>query len=84
VVEGAFSTLAEYLRSYGVANKDVDELKEAIDTDKNVGGKVAFGKHVQAWLSEMVGKAASGTWKISTSVATAMLGKALAKYFGLE
>ena len=84
VVEGDFSTLAEYLRSYGVANKDVDKLKDAIDTDKKVDGKAAFGKRVQAWLAEMVGKAASGTWKVGTSAATTVLGKALAKYFGLE
>lgn len=84
VVEGDFSTLAEYLRSYGVGDKDVEELKDAINTDKKVEGTTTFGKRVQTWFAEMVGKAASGTWQVGTSSATTVLGKALAKYFGLE
>ena len=84
VVEGDFSTLAEYLRSHGVANEDVEELKSAIDTDKKSEPKATFGKRVQAWLAKMVGKAASGAWQISTSAASTLLGEALSKYFGLE
>ena len=84
VVEGDFSTLAEYLRSNGVASKDVEELEVAIDADKKVEGKAKLGKRVQAWLAKMVGKAASGTWQVSTSAAGTVLGKALSRYFGLE
>lgn len=84
VTAGDFSALSKYLESYGVSNKDIEDLKSAIDSDKETGGKIIFGKRAQAWLAKMVGKAASGVWEIGTSVATAELGKALSAYFGLQ
>jgi hypothetical protein len=84
VVQGDFSTLAEYLRSNGVANKDVEDLKVAIDADKKMNQKAKLGKRVQAWLAKMFGKAASGAWRVSTSAAGTVLGEALSSYFGLE
>jgi len=84
VLEGDFSTLAGYLRSLGVPDEDVDELKDAIGSDKKIEGKLTLGKRVQGWLAKMIGKAASGTWQVGASAASTALGKALSKYFGLE
>jgi hypothetical protein len=42
-----------------------------------------FGPNVAAWMGKMVGKAAEGSWEIATSAAGSVLGKALARYYGM-
>lgn len=84
VMQGDFESLQKHLMSLGVEEYDIADLDNAIQEDKEAKGKPALDKCVQAWIGKMVGKAASGAWKVSTSVAGAVLGKALSKYFGLE
>lgn len=85
VIPGDFESLRNHLiKSLGVEAHDISGLKSAIDGDKTAQGKLTFGNRVQAWTGKMVGKAASGAWKVSTSVASTVLGRALSKYFGLE
>ncbi len=84
VVLGDFETLRNHLASLGVEADDISDLSSAIDEDTKAQGKPALGKRVQAWIGKMVGKAASGAWKVGTSVAGTVLGKALSRYFDLE
>jgi hypothetical protein len=84
VMPGNFDSLRKHLASLGVEEPDITDLDNAIKKDTKAQGKPALGKRVQSWIGKMVGKAASGAWKVSTSVAGTVLGKALSKYFGLE
>lgn len=84
VTPGDFSSLQRHLISLGVEDNDVADLLAAVSADTQANGKPALGKRVQTWVGTMLGKAASGTWDISASVAGTVLGKALSMYFGLE
>lgn len=82
VNENDFSSLAEYLKQQGVGENDVKELEEAINKDGEIKPEEGFGKNVGEWFGKMVSKAASGTWKITVSVAANMLNKAIMAYYG--
>lgn len=84
IIPGNFESVRQYLTSLGVDALDIAELDNVIQEDTKTLGEHALGKSVQAWIGKMVGKAESGAWKVSTSVAGTVLGKALSKYFGLE
>lgn len=83
VKHGDIASLQSYLQSLGLAPEDVSELKKAIETDGKPKTADTFGSSVSAWLGKMVGKAASGTLKIGTSVAASVLTKAITHYYGL-
>ena len=84
ILPSDFSSLQRHLASLGVDAADIADLKSAIEEDREREGQLTLGTRVQAWIGTMVGKAASGTWKVATSVAATVLGKALSKYFRLE
>lgn len=83
VTIGDFAGLEKILATMGISHQDISDLKEAIDKDKADDGEATMGERVQSWMGRMVGKAASGAWSVSASVAASMIGKALAEYFGL-
>jgi hypothetical protein len=83
VTTGDFAGLEKVLATMGIPHQDISDLKVAIDEDKESLGEPTMGAKVQSWMGRMVGKAASGAWNVSTSVAATVIGKALAGYFGL-
>jgi uncharacterized protein involved in exopolysaccharide biosynthesis len=78
VNSGDFNSLAEHLRSQGVANQDIEELQQAVERDPAPGQPNEFGTNVSSWLGKMVTKAADGSWNVGGLLATA-----LGKYYGL-
>lgn len=78
-----FGSLKGYLQSLQVEKDDIDALQSAIQHDDNPTEQNKLGKNVSDWLGKMVSKAASGLWKISTSVAAEVLSKGILKYYGM-
>jgi hypothetical protein len=70
------------LQEHGVSGTDTKELKSALDAEPTPAAN-GFGPNVAAWMGKMVGKAVEGSWKIATSAAGSVLGKALARYYGM-
>jgi len=83
VISHDFNSLNQYLKSLGIGETDLDDLKKAISEDADLGGQDKLGSKVGSWIGKMVSKAADGTWKIATSAAGSLLAKALSIYFGL-
>lgn len=84
VQENNFETVSSYLKSIGVEQTDIDDLRDAIQGDDLPTRPEAYGSGVSAWIAKMIGKAASGAWQIGIAAAGALLAQALAKYYGLE
>lgn len=84
VNQNDFDSLRRFLSQQGVEDSDINELEKAVSTDPAPTKADSFGKRVSTWIGKMVSKAASGVWKVSTAVASDLLVKALASYYGLK
>lgn len=82
VTVGSLDSLCSFLAEKGVEKSDVDALREALTTDPRPIAPDTFGEKVSAWIAQMVGKAASGAWKVSVGAAGSLLATAIAKYYG--
>jgi hypothetical protein len=78
-----FESLAEYLKSQGVQEQNIAELKEAIQKDPKPSGEGKFGKAVSGWIGKMLTMAADGTWHITLGTASHLLALAIGKYYGM-
>ncbi|MGF6411530.1 hypothetical protein OKW37_003200 [Paraburkholderia sp. MM5482-R2] len=82
--KGDFDALATALRSRGMEEPDIVDLKNAVAADEGAeeasDGKP--GPAVKGWLGRVVAKTMDGTWAISTAVASATISEALKNYFG--
>jgi hypothetical protein len=83
VMQNDLASLRSFLQSLEVDDSDIGELEEAIKADPEPQPKKGFGPCVSAWFGKMVAKSAQGLWKVGTSVASNILTKALAEYYGL-
>jgi AbiTii len=82
VMQGDLSSLQQTLREHGVSSADIKELKDALDAEP-APPTTGFGPRVAEWIGNMMKKAAEGTWKIATGAGGELLGKAIAKYYGM-
>lgn len=81
---GDMDSLAKFLTSLGIEGEDMDALREAIEQDgRGKKSEKNFGKRVSEWTGRMVGKAASGVWNVTTTVAADVLTKAISSYYGI-
>jgi hypothetical protein len=83
VEQNNIESLLDYFRTLQVREDDLMVLKSALEKDDIPKDKTSLGKNVSGWLGKMISKAASGGWKISTSVAAEVLSKAICNYYGL-
>lgn len=83
VHSGDFESLAKYLKTQGVLEQNIEELKKAIQKDPKPSGEGKFGKEVGKWVGKMVGFAADGTWHIALGTASHVLALAIGKYYGM-
>lgn len=83
IIQNDFDSLRQFLSSINVGKDSIDELREAMQEDENNKKETAFGKRVQAWLGNMISRAAEGSLQIATHVAANLLTMALMKYYGI-
>jgi hypothetical protein len=77
------AALERILRDNGVAESEIVELRDAIETEPEMKPNQGFGPRVSSWIGKMLGKAADGSWKIGTGAAGSLLAQVIAKYYGL-
>lgn len=85
VITNDFASLAQALRSHGVSDEDLAELRTAIESDATepeVQQKKQFGTRVREWMGRMASKAGTSSWQVSIGAAANVLGDAIAKYYG--
>ncbi len=75
-------SLCSFLTDQGIEQDDLNNLRDALSIDRRPTVPGTFGEKVSAWIARMVGKAASGAWKISIGAAGSLLAKAIAQYYG--
>lgn len=78
-----FLRLSTTLADSGVESVDIELLRLAIEKDPAPDETGKFGKNVGNWIGNMVGKAASGAWDVSTGSAGALLAMTIGQYYGL-
>lgn len=78
-----WESLENALKEKGIKQEDIDELKEAIESDPIPESSSKFGPLVSGWIGKMVGKAAKGLWDIGVSTAGSLLATAICKYYGV-
>ena len=81
VQKGNIDSLLEHLRSNGVGEGDLSDLKDAVVSEPSASAD-DFGPKVAAWLGKMATKAVSGAWQASVSAGPAMLVQALQQFYG--
>lgn len=79
-----FESLAKTLKSNGVSDLDISELKKAIEKDAPIidDSKREYGLEVKKWLQKMLGKAVDASWQVELGVASSLLATALNSYYG--
>lgn len=75
--------LARHLESIGIPEKDVKDVIKILKDEKRPSAQNVYGPKLARWMGDMVGKAATGVWKVAVSSAGDLLTKALAAYYGI-
>jgi len=83
VEAGDFKSLADFLKSKGVAEPDINDLQTAIESDPTPSSSDKLGPRVSSWIGTMITKAACGTWSVGVDVAGKLLYAAVAAHYGL-
>jgi hypothetical protein len=83
VHKGDVVSLRKYLKSISVEDGDIADLELALKEDPVPSTTQHLGKRVGDWVGKMVGKAASGVWKIGVNIASQLLVTSLRRYYGL-
>ncbi|EGU31987.1 hypothetical protein VII00023_08024, partial [Vibrio ichthyoenteri ATCC 700023] len=73
-----------FLAEHKVPEKNIAELKQAIESDGDISSTGQFGSNVSTWIGNMCSKAASGGWLISLTTAANVLSTGISKYYGLS
>ncbi len=82
IINNDFKSLEKELKKYLINNSDIQELEKSLKKDDPPKGANNYGPLVSNWISNMVKKAAMGSWKIGIGVAANVLANAIAKYYG--
>jgi hypothetical protein len=83
IAAGDLTALLAELGKLGVSEEETKELASAIEADgAPKDGKL--GKRVAGWMGKMISNAATGTWNVATTTATAVLPKLIAAHYGIH
>lgn len=80
---GDFESLVKILKEHKVTDGDLKELKAAVTAEPKPKDGAGFGPKVSAWFGKMIEKASNGSWEVGIQAAGAILGQAIAKYYGI-
>ena len=83
VSSGDTAGLINALTIAGFAQADAVEIADVIASEKPTSKAEPLGPKAQNWLAKNLKKAADGTWKVGSTVATTVLSQAALKYYGL-
>ena len=83
---GDFMQLENTLKSHGVSQADIDELKNALQAEpvSSLAEDKQFGPKVGMWMKTMFSKAVDATWQIELGVAAGLLTTVIQKFYGWQ
>lgn len=82
ILAGDFAALAGALKSIGISEADVTELKDAQGKDA-ANGEEGIGQHTAGWLKKVAKKMGGAAWQVGTTAGTEVLKQLLTKYLGI-
>ena len=77
-----FESVHRVLKSNGVSEENIAELKKTLDEDDRPQSADQFGPKVASWIAGMMKKASEGSWNVGIAVAGNLLSEVLSKYYG--
>ncbi|EMG9527125.1 hypothetical protein [Enterobacter asburiae] len=80
---GDIASLERELKSHGLDDNDVAELKQLVEQSPKPASKGEVEKGFGAWIGKMTGKAFTGALKVAGAAAPAVLTNAICCYFGI-
>lgn len=80
---GDIASLERELKSQGLDDYDVAELKRLVEQSPDPASKEEVEKGFGSWIGKMTGKAFTGAFKVAGAAAPAVLTNALCCYFGI-
>ncbi|HCD1078139.1 TPA: abortive phage resistance protein [Raoultella ornithinolytica] len=80
---GDIASLERELKSHGLDDNDVAELKQLVEQSPKPASKEEVEKGFGAWIGKMTGKAFTGALKVAGAAAPAVLTNAICCYFGI-
>ncbi|MDC6120450.1 abortive phage resistance protein [Serratia rubidaea] len=83
ITVGDIASLEHELKSHGLDDNDVAELKQLVEQSPKPASKEEVEKGFGSWIGKMTGKAFTGALKIAGAVAPAVLTNALCFYYGI-
>lgn len=82
---GDFTQLENTLKSHGLNQVDIDDLKSALqDEPASLISENKFGPKVGAWIKKMLSKAIDATWQIELNIAGGLLTTVIQKFYGWQ
>lgn len=84
VRQGNFDNLMNTLTSSGMPEQDAEELALIVQNEKPDSNDDSLGPKARKWLAEKISQGIGDIWKMTTGVAASVVGKAVAKYYGLD
>lgn len=82
VHQGDLESLILFLRSLGLAEDDLDRLKEAIKTDQKQSPSTGMGESIKGWVGDMLIKATQGVIGIAPDVISGVIVQAITMFLG--
>ena len=83
---GDFTQLENTLKSHGLSQFDIDDLKIALQ-DEPASSSISekkFGPKVGTWIKKMLSKAVDATWQIELGIAGGLLTTVIQKFYGWQ
>lgn len=80
-----FATLIDTLKSVGVTEQELVELRRAMNDDaSHVERLRTVGPKVGKWISVLIHRASTDSWEISPEAASELLMTEISGYYGLD
>lgn len=84
VTSGDVSSVVRELTKAGIPEPDAIAFSELLAQERPDQPGQPFGERAREWISQNIGKAMNGSWKIGAAVATSVLTQAALLYYGMK
>lgn len=83
IIKGDFNSLASNLKSHGIDDADIQELKTIIDITPLPQSPSDYSPDLKSWIAKMISKSIDGSWQLAVGAAGSILATGIQQYFGI-